>query len=455
MTYVRIRPDNEYWINSETGELVEHWRFEDPERREAGFNGDYPYPAPVPLFSNPAGGGSSKRIPARWWDYVRSINTDAAWNALRRNNGGWINYAANKEWPSGSAVEDNPDPYPKPESITSIGNVHEVIERRNRSKRIKAYKFSDAPPQLGVKDDTMICHFRSIDSNGKLGNAPDGIVSYFPLLVADQAWIPDEKLEFIDELPQEKPIMELDFIDVSHHNGTITWNALRDAEVRGGIAKVSDGYFMPPGYYDTRNHFDPQFRANWAGMTEFDLRGAYHYARFDPASFRPDSLAEQVSKSIDYIGVRKSNDIYVIDVEQPASQIAHVSLDSRADMLIEALQETQTKGWPKKYVWIYTGAWWWDVQMPVAIPPAILEYPVWAASYTAEIRIPNGWEEAIAWQYTDRADILGKKYDGNRFLIDWDAYFDEPGEPPPPEPPIDNEADAILAEMQAVIDKWL
>ena len=157
--------------------------------------------------------------------------------------------------------------------------------------------------------------------------------------------------------------MNLDFVDASWHNAIIPWNRFRDAGVRGGICKVSDGYFMKP---DFTGHIDSQFKTNWQALDTFDLRGAYHFLRFDVRRSGGLNPAQQVKLALDTIGDHKDTDIFVLDVEEPLANIANVSLQARANMLADALRYAE-RYWDKKYIWVYTGAWWWNKNnMPIS-----------------------------------------------------------------------------------------
>ena len=479
---VITRHYREWYIDPDTGELIKHSPFETRERKEAGYDSEEPYPGPFPLFAKPSGGGNSKRITEDYWKLTRGMNPPLIWRnpALRADgtlepslcklNYCWANWRPNKDdYPGQEQVllDDPPYVWPFVEAITSLYNVHRVVDRRNGSTRIAAYRFGDPAPD--VVDEYMTCTLRSIALDGTVAD----MGSKIPLIVIDEAWIPDEQLEFYDvQLPKEPNVTTLDFIDVSHHNGapyknnSLDWQAIRDAGIDGGIAKIWDGWYLAPGGYAARQHFDDAFLDNWNGMVELALRGGYLFGRFDTAAHRPDSLAEQTAAAIDYIpSPRKAEDIFMMDAEQPANQIAHIGLASREEMLVEALQEAETK-WPKKYIWLYSAKWWWNYQMPVKLNPYFLEFPMVVAYYgTKKLTeyLPNGWpiENVIAHQFTDQYNIPGYPnstldFDGNDFLWDWDEYFDtaNPTPPPPLPPPDDNpEKTALLADMQAVLDK--
>ncbi len=239
---------------------------------------------------------------------------------------------------------------------------------------------------------------------------------------------------------------EFDFIDLAHFQKQFPWNRARDAGVRGGIAKVMDGYFMPPDY---KGHIDPRFEINWQALDSFDLRGAYGFNRFDVKRSGGLTPAMQMQLALDTIhsyGDHKETDILVWDVEEKPENIANVSLLARAQMLAEALK-TAEKEWNKEYIWIYTGNWWWKPNMPAAHidpMPYILSFKCWAAYYTrlkfASYMVPKGWtkDQVIAHQYSATKKIEGITVDHNEFLWDWDKYLKvEPSPPEPPAPPPD------------------
>ena len=273
MSYARVLPDNRWWRNCKTNELVPFSRHQDPCFYER-FRGDYAYPAPVPHFSKPAGGGTAVRITAAWWKFTKAINAPEAWKALRRNNGGWINYASNKDWPGGSTVPDAPERMPIIEGITSIENHVEVLAGKNNSKRIKTFLLSDKPPnpeKINPKTNPeLFCHFTSINKEGLVGDAPDGVVSYFPLLARAEAWIPDEKLEMIAELPKESKEMSSNlplWRDYSRHQGQIDFEVVKQNNIYAMIARAGVSW----GYQDA------WFPANWAGAQQIGIyRTSYH-----------------------------------------------------------------------------------------------------------------------------------------------------------------------------------
>jgi len=254
---------------------------------------------------------------------------------------------------------------------------------------------------------------------------------------------------------------KLDFVDVARYQRDVPWNLFRDAGVNGAMARVSEGYFLPPDY---TGHIDAYFATNWQALENFDLRGATHYIRFDKNRTGGLTTVDQVNLAIDEIEAqpsqRKATDIFALDVEQPASQIAHIPLVTRAAMLAAAFEEAE-KRWDKEYIWLYTGKWWWNPQMPSASLPQmkyLASFHCWAAFYTrlnfSSRMVPKGSvkEDVIAHQWNGGTKkIAGISVDHNEFLFDWDTYLQiappvpvppipepvppTPPIPPPPEPP--------------------
>ncbi len=240
---------------------------------------------------------------------------------------------------------------------------------------------------------------------------------------------------------------ELDFVDVARYQKDVPWNLFRDAGVGGAMARVSEGYFLPPNY---TGHIDAYFPRNWQALENFGLRGATHYIRFDKNRTGGLTPADQVNMAINEVEAqpskRKPADILALDVEQNPKQIAHISKLARAQMLAEAFREAE-KRWDKEYIWNYTGKWWWDDQMPaphVEPMPYLLSFKCWAAYYTifnlSTRMVPNGWElkDVIAHQYSAKKQIEGIVVDHNEFKFDWDSYLklDIDVPEPLPVPPI-------------------
>lgn len=290
---VTVRHDREYWTDCETGKLVINWRFEDPCREH--FGGDHAYPDPTPLFIRPSGGENSRRIPKRWWDKVKSMNSSAIWKNMRRNDGGWLNAAGNPEWRAGSIIPDPPDPYPRPESITSYGNISRVLDRRNGATRVDAYRFSDPVPD--VLDPYKICNLYAIQPDGTMYD----MGWTFPLLVAEEAWIPDYKLR-----KYEKPIMTVTKawgVDIHPKYQSI----YKDDDIDEGfdikfvIQKGFDGIydFTDPNNDNYYSYWKPQYDS----IQHFAVKLVYGWYQTEQKGIPQAKLAVKMAKSGLYDGV--------------------------------------------------------------------------------------------------------------------------------------------------------
>lgn len=261
---VRVLHERKYWINSATGQLVENWRFEDPKKAPPGFDDGFPWPGPVAILATQSGGGNGRRIPPDWYRKVEEINPPLIWRDVDKPGGltwlswYWANFKPNKEWyPDGGFLPEPPDPYPLVECLTSWSNVHKVVEVGSKSTRIKAYRYKDPVPD--VLDPLMCAKMYSIDKDGNMA----WMGSITPILVADEAWIPNEKLK----LYEEPTMANLPLIrDYSKHQGQVNFDV---AEVNGVLlmaarAAISWGYE------------DPKFQENWANAEGKMYRTSYH-----------------------------------------------------------------------------------------------------------------------------------------------------------------------------------
>ncbi len=91
-------------------------------------------------------------------------------------------------------------------------------------------------------------------------------------------------------------------IDVSHHQGTVDWEAVAGAGISFAYAKATEG----------SNFVDSQFAANWTGMKNAGIvRGAYHF-------FRPAApVKAQVDQFVSVVKAMGADDLpRVLDVEE-------------------------------------------------------------------------------------------------------------------------------------------
>ncbi|MDH5506301.1 MAG: GH25 family lysozyme [Anaerolineae bacterium] len=187
-------------------------------------------------------------------------------------------------------------------------------------------------------------------------------------------------------------------IDVSHHRGTVDWQAVKKSGVSFGIAKASDGeYFV-----------DHQFDANWSGMRRAGLvRGAYHF-------FRP--AADPVGQARNYLvqvgNILHSTDLPpVLDVEVFPAEVRE---DFEALPLAERIRRLQAcldtmEQATGRVPMIYTSKMSWQIALNDST--AFSRYPLWVANY--EVKQPavpaSNWDDRgwTIWQYTANGTIAG------------------------------------------------
>ena len=212
------------------------------------------YPAVVPHTASPFSGDNNMRVPRWAWDATRNRNSARGWKALRRNNAGWINWAANKQWSQGEVVADFLSTLPVVEGVVTVGNLVNVVEIFKGRARITT----------STPDDIIWIKFNSINAKEELGNAPDGVESYIPLIAKDEAWLDMDVLEKVEEEPMEDNFAK--GIDISK------WDVKYDA-----FKKPMDFVFIKAS--EGSSGVDKRFEQHVEECASVPVVGAYHYYR--------------------------------------------------------------------------------------------------------------------------------------------------------------------------------
>jgi lysozyme len=175
-------------------------------------------------------------------------------------------------------------------------------------------------------------------------------------------------------------------IDVSHWQGTINWNSVRNAGTVFCVCKASEG----------TDYRDPTFLTNWNGMKAAGIiRGAYHMGR--PAV---DPVA-QADYFINYVRPIKGDLQLMLDFERN-----------------DGKTKAQVWAWCQAFVnrikmktgrppLIYTGFYFWKDS--AGSPTNNLGCPLWLAAYTSSATpyIPPAWSTWTFWQYSSTGNIPG------------------------------------------------
>lgn len=198
-------------------------------------------------------------------------------------------------------------------------------------------------------------------------------------------------------------------IDVSHFQGNVNWNQIKQDGVLFAYAKATQG-----AYYT-----DPKYKENWNNMAKYNLyKGAYHFYVYQ------DDAKKQAEHFLNTISYSKLDLPPVIDLESGG-------LDGYAD--VATLQKDVM-------VWLNT------VEKALGVKPIIYTnvsyantylnnskfgtYELWLAEYTkGKPMVPNAWKTK-GWSIWQRSESgLVKGVDGNVdhdiFNGDFDAFRKE------------------------------
>lgn len=279
------------------------------------------------------------------------------------------------------------------------------------------------------------------------------------------------------------------FVDLSHWDGEVNIQALKDLGHELVMIKASDGYYMPDinGKYvfDEEHHTDSRFvenvlKAHSAGM----MWAPYHFCRWTNTQYNNFSIEERVQNQMKYLEMALDQlpwdvpmpNAVVLDMEEDPKMLAPLGVMTVSDMarrMVDLFLERFA------HVIIYTGSWWMVPQINKASRAYIAaRCSIWEAEYRnvglqwdsnknllgikpAEIYIPSVAEPWLA-EYADTADdMIGKIFacqytehggiaahpgvslDFNMTFMSTEelkkvfVYSDEPPIEPPIEPPVD------------------
>lgn len=199
-------------------------------------------------------------------------------------------------------------------------------------------------------------------------------------------------------------------VDISHHNATPDWQALKAGGTLGVILKATEG----SGYTD------PTFISRWdAAKFHGLLRSAYHF-------LRPGDVVSQMQRFIRLVNPSRTERL-CIDYEDP--DIPFSDLERAAKYLLDAGIQTTVYG---SNILVNTCK---------GKTSAILSNTsLWQARYSSnEPDVPSIWPTWSLWQFTEKAKVTGIKgaIDGNHWNghpANLPAWFDSSLALPPSTP---------------------
>ncbi|MCA6095666.1 lysozyme [Streptomyces sp. SCA3-4] len=190
-------------------------------------------------------------------------------------------------------------------------------------------------------------------------------------------------------------------VDVSSHNGNVSWSKLWNSGARFAYTKATEGTSY------TNPYFAQQYNGPYdAGM----IRGAYHFAL--PSN---SSGATQADYFVDH-GGGWTDDGWtlpgVLDMEyNPYGSTCYgLGTERMIDWIADFLDTY--RGHTGRDAVIYTSATWW--KKCTGNYGGFARYnPLWVPRYgSSSGELPKGWDFYTFWQYTDTGPTVG---DHNRF----------------------------------------
>ena len=171
-------------------------------------------------------------------------------------------------------------------------------------------------------------------------------------------------------------------IDVSHHQGTINWTAVKRAGIRFAFIKATEG----------GDWTDPAFAGNWRRAREAGvMRGAYHY-------YRPQTHSGvQARHFLRRVEVGENDLPPVLDVEA-TDGVSSATLRRGVRNWLH-LVEAETGKRPIIYV---------TRRFAPHLAAEFGDYPLWLADYRSSgPSVPRGWRRWTFWQHSETGRVSG------------------------------------------------
>jgi GH25 family lysozyme M1 (1,4-beta-N-acetylmuramidase) len=179
-----------------------------------------------------------------------------------------------------------------------------------------------------------------------------------------------------------------DGIDISHHQGTVSWSKVSSAGVTFAFMKATEG----------STYADPTLRTNWAGAEKQGIfRSAYHFAR--PSTGSAVAQARYfVSKAGSFSD--KGDLPPVLDLEASGG-LGRTSLTRWVSDWLTTVERLTGR---TPIIYVSPGFW----EGYLGNSTAFHHYPLWVAHYgVSRPRVPGGWPTWTFWQRTSTGRVSG------------------------------------------------
>ena len=246
----------------------------------------------------------------------------------------------------------------------------------------------------------LVFQFRKKGERIFLKHAAKLIRPFFSVVLLFSIFLTSHSVAGATGLMQPATSANINGIDVSHWQGTIDWNQVKNSGIAFAYAKASQGTTIT----------DPMFATNVQGARAAGLPiGAYHYA--NPTA--PYSSDQAIAEAQNFVNVMQNagmgdfGDIMpVLDLEQPASTgtLTSDEIASWGRVFVDTV-----KSLTNRQVMIYTGDWF--VEQYNDFGGQLSDIPVWIAAWTrygnTQPPAVGGWTQWTAWQYSDQGSVPG------------------------------------------------
>ena len=200
----------------------------------------------------------------------------------------------------------------------------------------------------------------------------------------------------IKDLPINLPAEYKAGIDISHHNGTPDWAAIKTAGVSFVYLKISEGVNTP----------DDRAKQNAAMAKQLGFKiGYYHFAHPDTHSGGSiEKDAENEAKdALDRMAAIGASDLpLALDLENENMPLSSANFLLWIETFIN--RAVQATG---KEPMIYGAKAYLDSHLPASHP--LGKYKLWMPRYemndAQKLRCPVGWADWAMWQYTEHGKI--------------------------------------------------
>ncbi len=187
------------------------------------------------------------------------------------------------------------------------------------------------------------------------------------------------------------------FIDVSHNNGIIDWDAVKTNPVN------IDGVFIKSNEGRGTGFIDPQviFNANGAKRVGIPL-SYYHFATLNSL----DAVSDATGEANFFIELLKTLPVpdmeVVLDIEENKIGLKPPDVLVWINTFFNTLKKA---GYSKLMIYSYSP--FLNLNLPTS--HNLAGYPFWVAAYSPKYMIPRGWLNAKLWQYSSTGSVSGIK----------------------------------------------